>query len=224
MTICSTGPRMRCATWRFPPGRRRKRFAACWTPAWKYMSFRFLPRKVRGIGRRLRRVVRIAVATSIIVALGVFVSWVVKEGSSSIAFANVAYVLEHLQSATFDMTMQMTGQNKAVTTRAKGSFLAPSRQRIEAARKSDRYGDMVIIADYGTAQGIVLLPSQRMAVVVDSAKIKDQINNPMACMFEMMRCLVREGRSGAGKVTSIGKREIDGKTVVGFLRSVPWAI
>ena len=56
-------------------------------------------RNVRaGIGRRLRRVVRIAVAASIIVALGVFVSWVVKEGSSNIAFANVAYVLEHLQS------------------------------------------------------------------------------------------------------------------------------
>ena len=62
----------------------------------------------------------------------------------------------------------------------------------------------------------MLLPTPRMAVIVDSAKIKDQINNPMACIFEMMRCLVREGRSGAGRVTSVGKREIDGKTVVGF--------
>jgi outer membrane lipoprotein-sorting protein len=173
-------------------------------------------KRSRGIGGRVRRLVRIAVAASILVAAGAFVSWVVSEGSSNIAFANVAYVLEHLQTATFDVTMQMSGQDKSVTMRAKGSFLAPSRQRIEAARKSDRYGDMVIIADYETGKGIVLLPTPRMAVIIDSAKIKDQINNPMACVFEMMRCLVREGRSGAGKVTSVGKREIDGNMAIGF--------
>jgi outer membrane lipoprotein-sorting protein len=167
------------------------------------------------IGRRIRRIARIAVAASLLVAAGALVCWVV--GSSNIAFAKVAYVLEHLQSATFDVTIEMTGQDNIVTTRAKGSFLAPSRQRIEGARKADRYGDMVIIADYETAKGIVLLPAQRMAILIDSGKIKEQINNPMACMFEMMRCLVREGRSGAGKVTPIvGKREIDGQTVVGF--------
>ena len=151
---------------------------------------------------------------SILVAVGGLVSWLA--GSSNIAFANVAYVLEHLQSATFDMTVEMTGQDRPVTVRAKGSFLAPSRQRIEAARRGDNYGDMVIIADYETAKGIVLLPTQRMAFLVDSAKIKEQINNPMACMFEMMQCLVREGRSRTGKVAPIGKREIDGQKVVGF--------
>jgi outer membrane lipoprotein-sorting protein len=178
-------------------------------------------KSANGIGRRIRRIVRIAVAASILAAVGVFVSWVVKEGSSNIAFANVGYVLEHLQSATFDMTMQMAGRDNTVTMRAKGSFLAPSRQRIEAARKGDMYGDMVIIADYETAKGIVLLPTPRIAVVIDSAKIKDQIHNPMACMFEMMRCLVREGRSRSGRVTPVGKKEIDGQTVVGFLARCP---
>jgi outer membrane lipoprotein-sorting protein len=173
-------------------------------------------KSARRISQRIRRIVRIAIAVSILAAVGFFVSWVVKEGSSSVAFANVAYVLEHLHSATFDMTMEMSGQDGAVTMRAKGSFLAPSRQRIEAARKLDRYGDMVIIADYVTGKGVVLLPTQKMAVVVDSSKIKEQLNNPMACMFETMRCLVREGRSRTGKVTPIGKKEIDGQNVVGF--------
>ncbi len=91
--------------------------------------------------------------------VGLFVAWVVKEGSSNIAFANVARVLEHLHSATFDITMEMTRQDKVITLRAEGSFLAPSRQRIEAARKADNYGDMVIIADYETGKGIVLLPT-----------------------------------------------------------------
>jgi hypothetical protein len=170
----------------------------------------------RKIGHSIRRIVRIAVAASILTAVGAFVFWVVREASSNIAFANVAYVLEHLHSATFDMTMDMTGQDKLVTMRAKGSFLAPSSQRIEAARKGDRFGNMVIIADYETAKGLVLLPTQKIAIVIDSGHIKNQINNPMASMFETMRCLVREGRSHKVKVTPIGKKEIDGQMAVGF--------
>ena len=102
---------------------------------------------------------------------------------------------------------------------AKGSFLAPSHQRIEGDEKAERYNDMVIIADYETAKGLVLLPKQKIAVVIDSEKIKDQINNPMTYMFETMRCLVREGRSRSGQqVAPIGgEREIDGQKVVGFL-------
>jgi outer membrane lipoprotein-sorting protein len=166
--------------------------------------------------RTIGRIVRFAIAASILVAVVVTVTVFVIGGSSNIAFATVVNVLEHLHSATFDMTMQMTGESR-VTMRAKGSFLAPSRQRIEGARKGDRFGDMIIVADYETAKGIVLLPAQRMAVIVDSEKIKDQINNPMTCMFETMRCLVREGRNRSGKaVTPLGRKEIDGQAVVGF--------
>lgn len=176
-----------------------------------------VPLSAKKSARTIGRIARIAAAASILAAAGIFVSWLVIEGSPNIAFAAVVNVLERLHSATFDMTMEIGGQT-SVTLRAKGLFLAPSRQRIEGARKGDRYGDMVIIADYETAKGIVLLPSQKMAVAIDSEKIKQQIDNPMACMFETMRCLVREGRSRTGrKVTSIGKKEIDGQTVVGFL-------
>ncbi len=178
------------------------------------LEMRAVPLSAKKRAEKMRRIARIAAAASILVAVGFFVSWLA--GPSNIAFANVAYVLEHLQSATFDMTMEMTGKDRAVTMRAKGSFLAPSRQRIEGARKGDNYGDMVIIADYETAKGIVLLRTQKVAVLVDSAKIKDQVKNPMACMFEMMRCFVREGRSRTGKVTPIGKKQIDGQKVVGF--------
>ena len=56
----------------------------------------------------MRRIVRIAVAASILAAAGIFVSRILSP--ANIAFASVAYVLERLQSATFDMTVQMAGR------------------------------------------------------------------------------------------------------------------
>jgi outer membrane lipoprotein-sorting protein len=176
------------------------------------------PLSPRKPAKKVRRLARFVVAASILLAVGIAISLIaIVGGPPNIAFANVADVLERLRSATFDMTVEMSGQ-PPISVRAKGLFLAPSRQRIEAARKDDRYGDMVIVADYESAKGIVLLPSQKKAFVVDSEKIRQQLNNPMACMFETMRCLVREGRSHAVKtVTTIGKKEIDGQIAVGFL-------
>jgi outer membrane lipoprotein-sorting protein len=170
-------------------------------------------RRTRGVGR----LARIVAAASILAALGLLASWLAIGGSSNLAFAKVVDVLASLRSATFDVNMRMTGQTD-VTVAAKGFFLSPTHQRFEGVEKVARYGDMVVIADYESAKGIVLLPKQKIAVVVDSEKIKDQIDNPMTCMFETMRCLVREGRNRLGeKGASIGKKEIDGHTVVGFL-------
>jgi outer membrane lipoprotein-sorting protein len=169
--------------------------------------------RTRGIGR----LARIVAAAGILLALGILASWLAIGGSSNLAFAKVVDALASLRSATFDVNMHMTGQTR-VTVAAKGFFLSPTHQRLEGVEKSARYGDMVIIADYETAKGIVLLPKQKIAVAVDSEKIKDQINNPMTCMFETMRCLVREGRNRLGeKGASIGKKEIDGHAVIGFL-------
>ena len=65
-----------------------------------------------------------------------------------------------------------------------------------------------------SAKGLVLLPSQKVAVVIDTENIKEQNDNPMACIFESIRSLVRDGRSRSGcPVTSIGKKEIDGQAV-----------
>jgi outer membrane lipoprotein-sorting protein len=166
---------------------------------------------------KFNRIARVAVAATIFVALGFLASWITSGRSSNISFAAVVAVVEHLRSATFDMNVVMKGDSN-VTMKAKGSFLAPSGQRIEGASKALRHGDMVLIADYDAAKCIVLMPKQKMAIVVDSEKIKEQINNPMTCMFETMRCFVREGRSRSGQsVATIGKKEIDGKTAVGFV-------
>jgi outer membrane lipoprotein-sorting protein len=176
-----------------------------------------VPFKREKQGRGLSRIGRIAAAAAVLVAVGIVASWLSIGGASNLAFATVADVLTRLQSATFDMNVHMTGQAN-VTMKAKGLFLAPSHQRFEGDPKADRYGDTVVIADYESAKGLVLLPSQKVAVVIDTENIKEQIDNPMACIFESIRSLVREGRSPSGcPVTSIGKKEINGQTVVGFV-------
>jgi outer membrane lipoprotein-sorting protein len=173
-------------------------------------------RLVKTSASGLSRLVKMAIAATILAALAILATWLVIGGPSNLAFATVASVLEHLHSAAFDLNAVMTGQT-TVTMTAKGFFLARSHQRIEGAGDGRRYGDMVIVADYETAKGIVLLPKQKTAVLVDSEKIKDQIPNPMTCIFETMRALVREGRSRSGKkVASLGAKQIDGQTVVGF--------
>ena len=114
----------RCAACRSRRGRRRRAVRRALDAGLEVHVVPLSAKKLAN-GQRIRRIVRIAVAASILAAVGGLRLLGRDEGSSNIAFANVAYVLEHLQSATFDMTMEMTGQDRRVTMRAKGSFLAP---------------------------------------------------------------------------------------------------
>jgi hypothetical protein len=174
------------------------------------------PRSIKKRSGRFDRFAKVAIAASALAAVAILAVWLLIGNSSNMAFAAVADVLEHLHSATFDMFVEMSG-DPTVRATAKGLYMAPSFQRIEASEKAKTFSEMVIIADYSTARGIVLLPKQKVAVIVDSERIKDQIDNPMACMLDTMRCLVREGRNRVGaKVESVGTKEIDGHAVVGF--------
>lgn len=89
---------------------------------------------VPGKRRSMKRILTFAVAATILVALGIPVSWLaINGGSTSIAFADVAKALDTLRSATFDLTSEaMDDSGKpAATASGKGFFLAPSRQRVE---------------------------------------------------------------------------------------------
>ena len=82
----------------------------------------------------MKRIAKLAVAATILVAVGSLVFWMtIGGGSTSIAFANVAEALDSLRSATYDVTSEVKGENgqPAATATGKGFFLAPSHQRIE---------------------------------------------------------------------------------------------
>ena len=82
----------------------------------------------------MKRIARIAVAATVLAAIGISVSWIVIQGGSgNMAFARVADALDSLRSATYDVTSESKGKDGQPCGRAtgKGFFLAPSHQRIE---------------------------------------------------------------------------------------------
>ncbi|MEN6407119.1 MAG: hypothetical protein ABFC77_11685 [Thermoguttaceae bacterium] len=90
------------------------------------------PRKVS----LMKRIVRVAVAASIVFAVGAVVAWLTFGGSSAnIAFADVAKALDSLRSATFDVVSEVREKkdSQPITAAGKGYFLAPCHQRIETS-------------------------------------------------------------------------------------------
>jgi outer membrane lipoprotein-sorting protein len=172
--------------------------------------------------RKMNRIARIAVAATVLLAISTFASWmVIGGGSGNIAFAEVAKALENLQTATYDCAMEMKNptDGKTITTNMKCFFLAPSRERTEMSMSmgsGKKKGSSVMILDHQAMKGLTLEPEQKLATAIDLSKIKRPAGGP-SNMFEMVRQLVREGRSGSGKnVESLGKKEIDGRVAVGF--------
>jgi outer membrane lipoprotein-sorting protein len=178
---------------------------------------------VRGT-RKMKRIIRLAVAGSMLVAIGIFACWIVGGGSTNVAFAQVAQALESIRSATFDMTMTAKdfmgtegngGKPRPPTVMtAKGYFLAPSLQRMEIGTSGTDSGSIMVM-DEKAGKALLLMPKQKIAITVDAEELaRERKSTPN--MFEMARQLVREANSTGVKAESLGTKEIDGQTAVGF--------
>jgi outer membrane lipoprotein-sorting protein/cytochrome c551/c552 len=173
--------------------------------------------------RKMKRLLKFAVAATIVAAIGIPASWITRGGSNSVAFARVAEVLDSLKSATFDVTSEMKGEKDQppATATGKGFFLAPALQRVEISTGSAKNGtNMITISDSQTAKSLMLMPDQKLAVAMNTEKMRENVQKTKGTppdFFEAMRRLVREGSSGTGeKVEKLGKKEIDGHQAVGF--------
>ncbi len=174
--------------------------------------------------RKMKRIVKFAVAATMLVAFGILVSWMaIGGGSTSMAFARVADALDSVRSATYDATSELKGDNgqPPATATGKGFFLAPSRQRMEVlANSAKTTTKMVVVSDSQAAKSIMLMPEQHIAMTMDMEKLRGKLKKSarsLPDLFETVRRLVREGSSGTReKAERLGKKEIDGRTAVGF--------
>jgi outer membrane lipoprotein-sorting protein len=130
--------------------------------------------------RKMKRIAKFAVAATALVAIGVFVSWLaIGGGTTSIALAQVAVALDHLRSATFDITSEAQGEKgqPPVTLTGKGLFLAPSHQRIEvsvdidhnpAVKAAAHAAERIQVADSSAAKADGHAAAEAMAKAVGS--------------------------------------------------------
>jgi len=131
--------------------------------------------------------------------------------------------LEKVRTATYDFTSKTKNptDGKPIAVAIKGFYLAPSRERNEMSMSfdSDRPASKgIMILDHQAMKGLALDPDQKQAIAInltDLTKIKRPSGptNP----FDMVREIVQQGSSAiAGKVESLGKKQIDGHLAVGF--------
>lgn len=169
----------------------------------------------------MKRIAKLAVAATILVALGMLMFWTTIGGSSNMAFADVAKALDSLRNATYDFTSEIKNpvDGYTITSNAKGFFLAPSLERVEMSMSIGSAKDKVrsiMILDCLAAKGITLLPEQKKAMIINISTTEKSAGGT-SNMFETVRRVVQEGSTGSGeKVESLGKKEIDGTLAVGF--------
>ena len=174
--------------------------------------------------RTLKRIAKLAVAATVLVAIGISVFWMtLGDGSASIAFAQVAEALENARTATYDCNTETKNpiDGSITTTTSKGYFLAPSHERVESSSSFGSTNDgvhSVMILDCLAAKGLTLLPAEKRAITVN-IEVKEKSTGGTASMFDMVRRLIRKGSTDSAEtVESLGKKEIDGRVTVGFRR------
>ena len=178
--------------------------------------------------RNLKRIVKVALAVSILVVLGLLVSWLtIGSGSTNVVFADVGRALDNLRSATFDIAAEVKDPitGKTNTTLLKGFYLAPSRERIETVMSNDsaRHTERSItIFDGRLAKGLVLMPKSKTATRLDASRMGEQTFDPSE-PFRTVRQLVREGRTGSDvKVESLARGKSMGTWWLAFERTATW--
>lgn len=153
-------------------------------------------------GWNMKRLARLAVATITLAASIALVCWLTLGSSTNLAFAAVAEALEHLRSATFDVTIESKQDSGSATATGKGFFLAPSHQRIETTvemknlpMKPAPHSDnpvtqaaiegalkaiqsmpkmtSISIVDGQAGKQLMLMPSSKMAIEMDLKKLQE---------------------------------------------------
>lgn len=158
----------------------------------------------------MRRPVPRLIATSV-ACLAIAAIWLFAPGHQTKAFGfnNFAAALVEAKTAKFRMEVKIEGIPGQSST---GYYLAPEKFRLEMQTLA---GEMISISDDKTGKSVMLTPSNKTAMVMNSkGKPKDQTpNNP----FVRIKDLLSQDRDQKeNPFKPVGEKEIDGKRATGF--------
>ena len=158
----------------------------------------------------MKHIVKLAIAATILVALGIFTSWtVIDRGSSNLAFADFVKPILEAKSAKCKVTFERDGKQVAT---ANCMILAPNRTRVELQRPDEPME--LSICDYSKGVYLTLDSGKKIAVVNKMVGLSQE--RMSMNLLEEIRSLLLDADKPDVKRESLGGKKIDGRRVVGW--------
>jgi outer membrane lipoprotein-sorting protein len=152
------------------------------------------------------RITKPAIAATIAVAVLIGINLT---GRSGVAFADIVKPFLAARTATFKMTMEVQG---APTQTFDCMYAEPIRMRQTSTEQG-----VVIISDLLAGRIVTLYPARNRAMGVEMDNVPDDPNRNQFNMFGEIRRHIQEVQQAPDdSVTSLGERQIGGRTAVGY--------
>jgi Putative zinc-finger len=163
---------------------------------------------------RLRRLImkspitKVAVAALVIVAVGIGISEI---GGGTPAFAQVVRSILEARTATFRVVTSAPDQ-PAMTM--EGKFMDPG-----LGRHTMQAGEVetIMIMDYVQGKGLVLVPSQNIAMAIELEDRPNELDPGKINVFKVLRDRIVAAQENPDEsVEYLGESQVDGQKVIGY--------
>lgn len=160
--------------------------------------------RLKGMSIMRNWTIRVAAAVLIVGVIGAGVYWL--KGTQSIAFADVVRAIADTRTATFKST---TVPGKGMPAmHFDGIYADPGRMCMVSSQ-----GTVILDSQQGKLTNII--PSLKRVMVVTSKNMPPDAESPN--FFETLRTRLQKAEAQGGKnVTALGRKEINGRGVVGY--------
>ena len=171
---------------------------------------------------RLRRfimkspITKVAVAALVIVAVGIGISEIT---GGTPAFAQVVRSILEARTATFRVVTNAPDQP---ATSMEGKFMDPGLGRYTTMHAGDV--ETIMILDYVDGEGLVLSPSQMIAMTIELKDRPDELDPGEINIFKVLRDRIISAQENLDEsVEYLGESQIDGRNVIGYRMTVDGA-
>lgn len=156
-------------------------------------------------------ITRVAVAAVVIVAVGIGVQGI---GGGTPAFADVVKSILEAHTAVFKVVTN-TPDQPAMTM--EGQFMDPGLGRHVMRMGDEPETETIMIMDYINGKGLVLVPSQKVAMAIELEDRPFELEPGKINVFKVLRDRIRAAQeSGDESVEYLGESQIDGRKVIGY--------
>lgn len=154
---------------------------------------------------------KLAVAAAVVVAVIIAFHGL---GGSTPAFADIVRPILAARTAVFTVITQIEDQ-PAVTL--EGKFMEPGLGRHTMKLADDPAAGNVTIVDYVRGRGIVLVPAQKTAMVIEFTNASDEFAPAKMNTFKVLRDQIIQAQENPDEsVECLGRSQVSGREAIGY--------